>query len=453
MNENIDLRALALETLLKVEKSNVKLGDALNAELKKYGGLPKEKRAFYTRLAEGTLEQMIFLDHCIGMYSKTPVGKLKPVIRNILRLAFYQLRFMDSVPDSAAVNEAVKLTVKKGFGSLKGFVNGILRSAVREPWKMRLPDESDALKYISIKYSMPEFIVRRWIEEYGTDATKRICASFLEDIKTTIRIRGGREDVEKCIYLLEGDGVKTEKAPYLDCAYYISGYDRIDGLEAFKRGMFTVQDVSSMLSVEAAGIQRGWNVLDVCAAPGGKSLFAADKCGPEGAVISRDISEKKIRFIEENVQRCNITNIRTEVRDAAAFSPELKESMDAVIADAPCSGYGIIGKKPDIKYNASPKKQEELAKIQKKILGTASKYVRPGGKLIFSTCTISKEENEENVRAFLAENGDFKPVDLTVALPEEVWKTSPETAENGYIQLLPGIHRCDGFFIAVFVKC
>ena len=451
-NENIDLRALALETLLTVEKNKIKLGDALSSELKKNEQLSKEKRAFYARLAEGTLEQRVLLDHWIGMYSKTPVGKMKPAIRNILRMAFYQMKFMDSVPDSAAVNEAVKLTAKKGFASLKGFVNAVLRSAVREPERMSLPNMADALKYISIKYSMPEFIAGQWIKTYGAETAEKICSSFLEDVKTTVRIRGGAENIEKCISALEKDGVKVKKAPYLDCAYHISGYDRIYELSAFKKGMFVVQDVSSMLAVSAAGIRSGEKILDVCAAPGGKSLLAADKCGPEGLVVSRDISEKKVKLIEENRQRCGAANIRTEVWDAAVFEPGSKESMDAVLVDAPCSGYGIIGKKPDIKYNASLEKQEELAKIQKKILGTAAKYVRPGGRLIFSTCTISKAENEENVKAFLEDNAGFKPMDLTAALPEEVWKTCPDTAKNGYIQLLPGIHDCDGFFIAGFIK-
>ena len=452
VNENIDLRALALETLLTVKKSRAKLGDVLNQELKKYGYLSKEKRAFYTRLTEGTLEQKMLLDHFIGIYSKTPVRKLKPVVRNILRLAFYQIIYMDSVPDSAAVNEAVKLTVKKGFGPLKGFVNGILRSAVREPERMRLPDREDILRYISVKYSMPEFIVKQWLEEYGAGTTEKICGSFLKDKKTSIRIRGCKGDVKECISLLESDGVNVEKAPYLNCAYYISGYDRLYELEAFRRGMFAVQDVSSMLAVSAAGIRPGDMVLDVCAAPGGKSMFAADECKDSGKVISRDISERKTELIEENARRCGITNIRTEVWDASVFSPEIRERMDVVLVDAPCSGYGIIGKKPDIKYNASPEKQEELAKIQKKILDKAAGYVRPGGRLIFSTCTISKMENEENVKTFLEDNAGFKPLDLTEALPEEVWKNSADTAKNGYIQLLPGVHDCDGFFIAGFIK-
>ena len=219
-------------------------------------------------------------------------------------------------------------------------------------------------------------------------------------------------------------------------------------LTAFKNGSIAVQDVSSMLCVEAAGIRNGDKVIDVCAAPGGKSVFAADKAENNGEVIARDISEKKLRLIKENAERCGIKNMRIELWDAAIPDNRLNEYADVVIVDAPCSGYGVIGKKPDIKYGASEDKQNALAAIQRKILKTASAYVKKGGRLVYSTCTVSKQENEEIVAEFL-KNSDFEVVDFTENIPKELAEKKT-TVKSGYMQLLPGIDGCDGFFIAVF---
>ncbi len=446
--DNVDLRNLALETLLHAEKTSAKLNDAVRDALEKHKTLSKEKRAFFTRLTEGTAEQSILLDYIIDQYSKKPARKLSPVIRNILRLALYQIRQMDSVPDSAAVNEAVKLASKKGFSGLKGMVNGILRNAIRCPERADLSEIKDKDKYISIKYSMPEFLVKQWINAYGYDATESMCAGFLEDKGTSVRLRGGLSDEESFVSSLKASGVNVEKALYIDHAYQISGYDVLTELEAFKNGSIAVQDISSMLCVEAAGIKSGDKVIDVCAAPGGKSVFAADKAGEDGEVISRDISESKLRFIRENADRCGIKNIRIQEWDATVPDETLKEYADVVLVDAPCSGYGVIGRKPDIKYGASEEKQSALVEIQRNILKTASNYVKKGGRLVYSTCTVSQQENEENVAWFL-KNGDFKSVDLTENIPDELAEKKP-TVKDGYMQLLPGIDGCDGFFIAVF---
>ena len=447
-SDSVDLRSLSLETLLRVEKTNMKLSDAVRDALEKHNTLSKDKRAFFTRLTEGTAEQQILLDYIIEQYSSKPVNKLKPAIRIILRLALYQIREMSSVPESAAVNEAVKLTAKKGFPGLKGFVNGVLRNAIRHPEKAELNEIKDKEKYISVRYSMPPFLVRQWCEIYGYEVTETMCASFLEDKKTAVRFRGNPQDAEKFVSSLEADGVQVEKAPYLEYAYLISGYDRLTELTAFKNGSVAVQDVSSMLCVEAAGIKSGDKVVDVCAAPGGKSVFAADKAGEGGEVIARDISEGKLRLIKENAKRCEINNMRIELWDAAISDKRLSEYADVVIADAPCSGYGVIGRKPDIKYGASEEKQSTLASIQRKILKTASGYVKKDGRLIYSTCTVSRQENEETVAEFLKDS-DFESVDFTENIPKELAERKP-TVQNGYMQLLPGTDGCDGFFIAVF---
>ena len=444
MREKENIRLMVLETLLERERTGKKLDGIMNAVLENIRYLPKTQRAFYARLTEGTIEEQIRLDHILGCYSRTPVSKMKPVIRSILRLSAYQILEMDAVPDSAAVNEAVKLAKIKGFGSLAGFVNGVLRSMLRDPQRGVLPEKTDMLRYLSIRYSMPEFLVRQWVDRFGAEAAEKMCASFLEPKKTTIRIRPGR--TQECLASLEKDGADTVPAPYLPCAWRISGYETLTELSAFSEGLFFAQDVSSMLAVAAAGIREDekLRILDVCAAPGGKCLMAADLASEASEILAGDISETKTALIEENARRLGIRNLKTRVWDAAVPDPALFESMDLVFADVPCSGYGVIGHKPDIKYHASTENQAALAALQLRILKTASMYVRPGGVLIYSTCTVSEEENEKNAARFL-ENGGFAPEDMTPYLPSDLSHT---TADQWMLQLLPGRDNCDGFFIA-----
>ena len=245
---------------------------------------------------------------------------------------------------------------------------------------------------------------------------------------------------------LTDQGVKVEPAPYLPYACHISGFDHILALDAFINGKILVQDVSSMLVAEAADPQKGDYVIDVCAAPGGKSLHVGDKMEGFGTVDARDVSQNKVNLIEENIRRTNSINVQAKVQDATIFDQESELLADIVLADVPCSGYGVIGKKPDIKYRVTPQKQEEIVILQRTILDRAANYVKPRGTLIFSTCTIAKEENEENMMWFL-QNYPFKLESLDPCLPEELHS---ETTALGYLQLLPGVHKTDGFFIAKF---
>ena len=451
MAQEVNLRALALETLLLFEKDREKANELINSVLEKYEYLPKNQRAFYARLTEGTLEEMIWLDYLIDCYSKTPVRKMKPVIRNILRLSFYQIRKMDSVPDRAAVNEAVKLTVKKGFGNLKGFVNGVLRSALREPDKALLPKEENTLSFLSVKYSMPEFLLEKWLKDYGKEKTRELCESFLKEKKTYIRFRGSERRQEECIAELKKEGISVEATGLLPYACSISGFDKLGELSAFERGDFLIQDISSMLAIEAAGIEKESNlkILDLCAAPGGKTLLAADKAGEGARLYARDVSEEKVELIRENAEKCGIKNVEIQVFDAKKYDSCIKEKMDLVIADLPCSGYGVIGHKPDIKYRASEENEENLVQLQRKILDNAVAYVKPGGKLLYSTCTINQKENEDQV-SYILEKGGFKVADIRKNMPKEIL---PMISPKGSLQLLPGKnYPGDGFFITLFVK-
>lgn len=446
MTNGINPREMILEILLQIEEgehSHI----AIRSALSKYQFLPRQERAFITRVCEGTLEYRIQIDYILDSFSKVTVDKMKPPIREILRSAVYQLRYMDSVPDSAVCNEAVKLTQRKGFYNLKPFVNGVLRTIAREMDQVKFPSrEENLVRSLSVEYSMPEQLVERWLEAYGEETTEKILKDFLEEKPLTVRCRTYLNSQKAIVKSLTDQGVKVEPAPYLPYACHISGFDHILALDAFINGKILVQDVSSMLVAEAADPQKGDYVIDVCAAPGGKSLHIGDKMEGFGTVDARDVSQYKVNLIEENIRRTNSINVQAKVQDATIFDQESELLADIVLADVPCSGYGVIGKKPDIKYRVTPQKQEEIVILQRTILDRAANYVKPRGTLIFSTCTIAKEENEENMMWFL-QNYPFKLESLDPCLPEELHS---ETTALGYLQLLPGVHKTDGFFIAKF---
>lgn len=448
MTEKIDLRALTLGILLEVSSEAEYSHIALRNVLDKYQYLEKQERAFLTRLVEGTLERRIELDYIIDQFSSVKVKKQKPVIREILRLSVYQLRYMDSVPDSAVCNEAVKLAKKKGFQRLTGFVNGVLRNIARNRDAIQLPSKEEPLSYLSVCYSMPEWIVEEWLALYGFEKTETILQAFYQKTALTIRANQNRILPEKLQARLEEQGLTVRKAPYVEGAFVIEGFDYLGALPEFQKGLFQVQDVSSMLAAKATGAGNGDTCIDLCAAPGGKSLYLAEMVGEKGHVDARDLTEYKADLIRENVERLGMTNLTVSVRDARLLDEVSKETADVVLADLPCSGLGVLAKKSDIKYRMSKEQQVELQKLQREILKNAASYVKPGGILVYSTCTIHQGENEEQAAWFL-KNAPFEAVSLDPCLPQELHS---ETTKQGYLQLLPGVHACDGFFIAKFRK-
>lgn len=447
INSGVNTRELILEILLEIEENGTPSHLALRSALSKYQFLPKQDRAFITRVCDGTLEYQIQIDYILNSFSKVKVEKMKPVIREILRSAIYQMKFMDGVPDRAVCDESVKLTQRKGFYNLKAFVNGVLRTASREMKNVQFPSrEENLIKALSVEYSMPENLVSRWITDYGLETTEIMLADFLREKPTTIRCRSFRYDQELIRKSLVEQGVEVTPAPYLPYAYQISHFNHIYALDAFNKGKIQVQDISSMLVAEVANPKKGDYVIDVCAAPGGKSLHMGDKMEGYGMVDARDVSQIKVDLIEENIQRTDSMNVQAKVQDATIFDLDSEFKADIVLADVPCSGYGVIGKKPEIKYRVTPQKQDEIVILQRTILDRAANYVKPRGTLVFSTCTIAKEENEENMMWFL-NNYPFKLESIDEFLPEELHS---ETTALGYLQLLPGVHKTDGFFIAKF---
>ena len=453
--ENVaDERTVILEALVFIEKNDVYADSVIKDVLDKYSYLPSSSRAFIKRVLEGSTERRIELDHIIDQVSKTPVNRMKPVIRSIMRMSVYQLKYMDSVPASAAINEAVSLAGRKGFKTLKAFVNGVLRNIERNLDRISYPDRNtDPGSFLSIRYSCPLWLTEHLISERGFEYAKRMLESSLGARDLTVRTNLSKISVSDLMERLKEEGVDPKEHPYLPYALILKNVENLRSIKAFKEGLFQVQDVSSQLAIEAAGIKEGSFVVDVCASPGGKALHAADilasfKGGSEGSVLARDLTENKLALIDENAARHAFSNIRTGVWDALIYDPGLKEKADLVIADLPCSGIGIIGRKADIKYRIVKEDLESLSKLQRDILSVVSSYVKKGGRLLYSTCTVDRCENEDNA-AWITENLPFKPLPL-----EGVIREVPgcDSFDKGYIQLINGVHLCDGFFISLFER-
>lgn len=445
MTKATPIRELVLTILVDVIENNEYSHQVINNTLKKYQYLEKQDRAFLSRLAEGTIERLLHLDYVLDQFSSVKVKKMKPVIRNILRMGVYQILFMDSVPVSAACNEAVKLAEKKGFKNLKGFVNGVLRNISRNKENINYPDESKApVKYLSVMYSTPEWIINNWLADYEYSFVKKMLEASFKERQVSIRCNLTKTDPEKLKQELIENGITVENSPFLPYAFRISDINYMNQIPAFSKGLFQVQDESSMFVAEVAGIQKDNIVIDVCAAPGGKSLHAADKLMSTGLVISRDLTEYKVSLIEENIHRLAYGNVKTEVFDALTIDKDSIGKADVVFADLPCSGLGVLGKKTDIKYKMTTEKQKDLVKLQRDILDIVWQYVKKGGVLIYSTCTINKEENLDNVKWF-TDKYNFSLESLDDYLPNDL---RSKTTKEGYLQFLPGIHDTDGFFVA-----
>ena len=421
-------REIVLDTLLEMERNKVFSHQLLKAVLDKYDYLDSQDKRFMKRLAEGCIERRIELDYCIEQYSSVKVNKMKPLIRCLMRMGVYQILYMDSVPDSAACNEAVKLAGKRKFTNLKGFVNGVLRKIAANKDNIPMPDEEkEPIAYLTVKYSMPSWIVEMWLEEYGWESVVKILDGLMEIHPVSIRFADSVNEEMRASYIeaWEKRGAVVKQSPYLDYAYTLEGIEGLASLEGFAEGGFTVQDISSMLMVEAAGICPTDICMDICAAPGGKTMLAASKAAK---VLSRDVSENKTELIQINCERMQEDHkVCVETWDATVTDSSKEEYADVLIMDVPCSGLGVMGKKRDIKYNVTPESVESLLQLQKAIIDASWQYVKKGGTLMYSTCTIDKKENQDMVK-YICEKYPFK-------LEEEK-------------QILPGFIQADGFYYA-----
>lgn len=448
MTTNTNIRELVLDILIEVNEKDQYSHLVIRSVLDKYQYLDKKERAFLTRLAEGTIEHQIEMDYMIDSFSKVKVRKMKPLIRNLLRMSVYQLRYMDAIPDSAVCNEAVKLAKKRGFRQLSGFVNGVLRSIVREGDKLLYPDAAmEPKRYLEVKYSVPGWIINRWMKAYGYEQTETILSHFYQESPLTIRTNRTKCTPEELRTKLINEQVTVEKIGEIPAesgefkdaldrlwgyAYTISDFDHLQSLQTFQDGDFYVQDLSSMLVAEMAAPKKGDYVIDVCAAPGGKSSHIAELMDGTGMVEARDLTEYKTDLIEENIRRHGLSNMKAVCMDATVFDRDSVGKADILICDLPCSGLGVMGKKTDIRYKMTEEKEKELVQLQRQILKTVIPYVKENGTVIYSTCTIDRAENEENA----------------------AWieREFPELSLVAMKQMLPGEAGNDGFFISKFVR-
>jgi len=465
--QQTNTREVILEALLEITEEGRYSHLVMRGVLDKYGYLERQERAFITKVTEGTIERLITIDYIINCFSKVRTERMKPVIRAVLRSAVFQMMYLDSVPVSAVVNEAVKLTVKRGFGGLRNFVNGVLRGIDRGRDKLVWPDkETDAVSYLSAVYSLPSWIADMWLKRFGLAVTEQIASSFFGGRDTYVRVNTSRIDTESYLRLLKKAGISSSVSPFVPDAVALRGYDSVRSIPGYKEGFFQVQDISSMIVGEAADVHPDSRCLDVCASPGGKTLHLADRIlvcgtGPQGektssgSVAACDVSEYKLGLIRDNISRCRFSNVKTVLADARAHNQRWENSFDIVIADLPCSGLGVLGRKSDLKYRMTPETVAELAGLQAEMLKNVRTYVKPGGMLIYSTCTISRPENEDNAEK-LAGFGDMERINPQTLVPEEIRHAfdliphSGEMLSHGYIQLLPGFLPCDGFFLACF---
>ncbi|MBF8982199.1 16S rRNA (cytosine(967)-C(5))-methyltransferase RsmB [Lutibacter sp. B2] len=433
-------RRCALSILIDVEKNNAFSNIAIRKHLKNKE-ISDVDKGLITELVYGVLENKIYLDFIIEQFSKIKMNKISIAVLNILRMGLYQIIYLDKIPQFAAVDESVRLAKKEEFKS-SGFVNAILRNFIRNKEQVDLSKiKKDPAKYLSIMYSHPLWLVKRWIKKHGQAFTEELLKANNETPKLIIRTNTLKTTREELVNLLLEDDIKVDESVYVNDALYIGKVRDIEKLEAYKKGFFQVQDESSMLVANVLDPQPEECILDVCAAPGGKSTHIAQMMNNKGKVIARDIYDHKLKLINDNANRLGIDIIHTESFDATEVDSNLIKSVDRVLVDAPCSGLGIIRRKPELKYNKTIDDIKEISKLQYKILCSASQYVKKGGFLVYSTCTIEQEENMNIIEKFLYEHGEYEMVDINEFLPKAL------RMKDKVLQLYPNTHKTDGFFI------
>ncbi|HHW48183.1 MAG TPA: 16S rRNA (cytosine(967)-C(5))-methyltransferase RsmB [Clostridiaceae bacterium] len=443
----------ARETALKILYDINEKGAYSNISINRHFAASKLKeidKAFATELVYGTIRWKLTIDWVIEKFSSVKLSRISPWIMNILRMGVYQTLFVDRVPETAACNESVKLAKKYGHTASSGYVNAILRNIARNKDKIEYPDKNrDVLRFLSIKHSHPEWMVKKWVDLFGIDFTEELLESNNEAPEITVRVNTLKTTRDELAENLKASGYEVENGRYVEQALIIKNPHSLIDMETFKKGYFQVQDESSMLVSRILDPKPGELVMDVCSAPGGKATHIAELMKNEGCVIARDIHEHKIKLINDAANRLGLDIVKTELFDAAIPDERYREKADKVLVDAPCTGLGIIRRKPDIKWERTEADITGIVRLQKKILRAASTYVKPGGALVYSTCTINPEENEEVIKDFVSSDSSFSLADVARYLPQSLRKAD---AVKGYIQLFPNVDKVDGFFIAKFIK-
>lgn len=406
-------------------------------------------KALATEVFYGTLKYGIQIDYWLNQYSKTPVKKMKPLIRNLLRMSVYQMLHLDKIPVSAVINEAVKIAKKRKFQGLSGFVNGLLRQIDRERENLSFPSEKEGLSYaLSIQYSIPEWIMEMWLKRYDKETVQKIGEALNKRAEVCGRINTLKGSKEELIEILEKEQVKVEEGHLLEEAFYLKKVDNLQNLDSFKAGAWTVQDESAMLVAHVMAPQKGEHILDMCSAPGGKSMHMATLMENEGEIIACDVHGHKLELIEKNAKRLGIKIIKPTLQDGMVLNEDFVGKFDKVLLDAPCSGLGIMKRKPDIRLHKTEEDLKEIVAIQKALLKNAVSYLKPNGRLVYSTCTISYEENEKMVQEAIKEYS-LELENIVDTIPKLIQYA---VEDEGMIQILPHMADTDGFFIASFKR-
>lgn len=428
----VSSRFVVMKLLDKMDKqaySNIALDSAL-----KDSGLSERDKGFVSRLFYGVLERKLTLEHIISLYSSKPLHRLDGSVENILKMGLYQLLYMDSVPDSAAVNESVALTKQAGKTSASGFVNAVLRSFIRDGKQIKYPDNS--YDRMSVEYSCNIDIIKMLCEDYSREDVEDLLKASLMSHRTYIRTNTLKTDTDTLIMKLNENGIMAERCSEAEDCISAESIGGVEDSELFKAGMFHVQDLSSQLCCKVLDPKHGDTVIDICAAPGGKTFTMAEMMGDEGRIIACDLHEKRVGLIKKGAERLGIGIIEAIRNDAKIFNGSLPDA-DKILCDVPCSGFGVIRSKPELKYT-NLQDIERLPEIQYDILCSAARYLKDGGELVYSTCTLSKKENDDVIDRFLRENDGFEAAEIM-----------SEFGNKGHkITIFPGRFNCEGFFIS-----
>ena len=444
-NGQTSVRRLASEILLKVDTRKA-YADILLDQSIRIQRLQERDRALLTELVYGTLRRRGAIDARLKRQLRRPLAETDPFIRNLLRVTLYQLLFLDKIPDYAAVNEAVQLAKKKGGGKVAGFVNGALRNFLRRNNETATPQATDdSIAVLAVKYSHPEWLVERWLEYFGLEGAKELMRANNERSPLVLRVNTLKSDRRALLDLLERNGVAAVATPWSPAGVWVQSGSAVDGLPGFHQGLFQVQGEVSQLVAHLLGPQPGERVLDACAAPGGKSTHIAELMKDAGEVTAVDISTRGIEKIRNNATRLGLTSIRALRSDASRdFPGSFLGHFDRVLVDAPCSGLGTLRTHPEIKWHRIPSDIERLSRLQAKILDRVAPCLRPGGVLVYSTCTLTWDENEQVVENFLKAHPEFELENAAGYLPEQ----AKPLVQGSYFLALPHRHNTDGFFAA-----
>ncbi len=446
MTHKTNTREAALKILLAVDEREAFANLALGSLLDKLEP-GKLDRSFITELVYGTLRTQNTLDWALSHYLRRPLPGLSAAVRNILRLGAYQILFMDRVPDSAAVNESANIARLYGHEGIVKFVNGVLRNLARGKEQLNYPDPAeDPVQYITLRHSHPEWLVRRWLNDFGYQETEALCEADNQPAPNTVRVNTLKTSAAELMERLAGMGVVAQRGHYAADCLQLQGFVSLGGLAPFKEGLFQAQDESSILVGQAVCPGPGARVSDVASAPGGKTTHLAQLMQNQGVILALDVHEHKIKLIEENCRRLGVQIVQPILADARQIPEKYTGWADYVLVDAPCSGLGVLRRRPDARWRKQEEQIAALALLQAQILESVAVMLKPGGVLVYSTCTITREENLGQVESFLNKHPDFRWESLAGLLPPELDQAG--TLDRGYLQILPHIHNLDGFFMA-----